>query len=563
MALIDEVRKALNGAENGSNTPDFVLAEFVLGCIATFDEAVKRRDHWYGEEREAAAAAVGTVHHSVPSPLPTEAEQVARFKGQAEAAADGWKSGVSLDGLASMMGMGGEAEDADEEPCTGAACEAEVGCGVCVEAMLVADCSSAKAVEVLVARNDREPQRESFSTPEDASKALALVEFACGPAAEKVPIMRAWLPYTGFVGMSGEKRLSTHEAMVAGRQAVLDEIKEKLGLAPCEECEGMGRIADEDECATRECAACEGLGWLLVRDEEGDEGEVDTAAVPLLAELRKEVDQFKEVLAPLTEALATVTAQRDAARASAQGEPELMVPRSAIIARMEALRQDEDRYHRSGDRDSALASRSSMIELEVMLGENLWAVRCDDGDEERPRELRQSTAPEPVRACDHSGDHEALMKLLHDIQVAGDLQEEPICWRTPFGFWTVSVFNEDDQKKLAALNVPIGHDSLFSPVGAAQLLLNALRLAQEREARSRPDAMTDDQKRAVLKAAVDAGEFGPGGGVTFDVRAVVVDLATGGVLTFVPEPEKGSALDQAVAWWRGRDAAQAQETDDA
>ncbi len=34
--------------ENGSHTPDFVLAEYLSGCLAAFDAAVGQRDAWYG-----------------------------------------------------------------------------------------------------------------------------------------------------------------------------------------------------------------------------------------------------------------------------------------------------------------------------------------------------------------------------------------------------------------------------------------------------------------------------------------------------------------------------------
>lgn len=36
--------------EMGSDTPDFVLAEFLVGCLRVFDAAVKCRDQWYGHE---------------------------------------------------------------------------------------------------------------------------------------------------------------------------------------------------------------------------------------------------------------------------------------------------------------------------------------------------------------------------------------------------------------------------------------------------------------------------------------------------------------------------------
>jgi hypothetical protein len=34
--------------ENGSNTPDYILAEYLMGCLESFDRAVAKRDQWYG-----------------------------------------------------------------------------------------------------------------------------------------------------------------------------------------------------------------------------------------------------------------------------------------------------------------------------------------------------------------------------------------------------------------------------------------------------------------------------------------------------------------------------------
>jgi len=33
--------------ENGSNTPDYILANYLLGCLKVFDQTVKDRDKWY------------------------------------------------------------------------------------------------------------------------------------------------------------------------------------------------------------------------------------------------------------------------------------------------------------------------------------------------------------------------------------------------------------------------------------------------------------------------------------------------------------------------------------
>lgn len=38
--------------ENGSNTPDFILADYLNACLESFDKATASRTHWYrtGEE---------------------------------------------------------------------------------------------------------------------------------------------------------------------------------------------------------------------------------------------------------------------------------------------------------------------------------------------------------------------------------------------------------------------------------------------------------------------------------------------------------------------------------
>ena len=34
--------------ENESNTPDFILADYLTGCLRAFDSAVRMRADWYG-----------------------------------------------------------------------------------------------------------------------------------------------------------------------------------------------------------------------------------------------------------------------------------------------------------------------------------------------------------------------------------------------------------------------------------------------------------------------------------------------------------------------------------
>ena len=36
--------------ENASNTPDFILARYLLGCLNTWNAAIHRRETWYGRD---------------------------------------------------------------------------------------------------------------------------------------------------------------------------------------------------------------------------------------------------------------------------------------------------------------------------------------------------------------------------------------------------------------------------------------------------------------------------------------------------------------------------------
>lgn len=48
--LRQEIEQAINrcNAESGSETPDWILAEYLMGCLEAFDKAVKARSNWYG-----------------------------------------------------------------------------------------------------------------------------------------------------------------------------------------------------------------------------------------------------------------------------------------------------------------------------------------------------------------------------------------------------------------------------------------------------------------------------------------------------------------------------------
>jgi hypothetical protein len=55
--LRKEIEGTLNkfSAENGSNTPDFILAQYLIDCLAAYDRAVMAREKWYGREPKPAS----------------------------------------------------------------------------------------------------------------------------------------------------------------------------------------------------------------------------------------------------------------------------------------------------------------------------------------------------------------------------------------------------------------------------------------------------------------------------------------------------------------------------
>ena len=50
--LVDALAEALNKhrAENASNTPDWILAQYLRGCLAAWNVGVQQRETWYGRD---------------------------------------------------------------------------------------------------------------------------------------------------------------------------------------------------------------------------------------------------------------------------------------------------------------------------------------------------------------------------------------------------------------------------------------------------------------------------------------------------------------------------------
>lgn len=50
--LTNRIAHAINceSRENGSNTPDFILASYLVQCLETYEAATNAREKWYGRE---------------------------------------------------------------------------------------------------------------------------------------------------------------------------------------------------------------------------------------------------------------------------------------------------------------------------------------------------------------------------------------------------------------------------------------------------------------------------------------------------------------------------------
>lgn len=38
-----------NSAENDSDTPDYILADYLIECLKTYNRTIKAREEWYGK----------------------------------------------------------------------------------------------------------------------------------------------------------------------------------------------------------------------------------------------------------------------------------------------------------------------------------------------------------------------------------------------------------------------------------------------------------------------------------------------------------------------------------
>ena len=75
-ARLDTFRTELAGLinrhsrENHSNTPDFILAQYLVGCLAVFDNAISSREDWYGRRPQGVLVNPEPRHEAAPGPAP-------------------------------------------------------------------------------------------------------------------------------------------------------------------------------------------------------------------------------------------------------------------------------------------------------------------------------------------------------------------------------------------------------------------------------------------------------------------------------------------------------------
>lgn len=67
MTFEKELQTLINrySQENGSNTPDFILAEYLSLCLKVFNETTNKREKWYGRSEHPVFATCGAISGSL------------------------------------------------------------------------------------------------------------------------------------------------------------------------------------------------------------------------------------------------------------------------------------------------------------------------------------------------------------------------------------------------------------------------------------------------------------------------------------------------------------------
>ena len=69
--FIGELTALINqhSMENASNTPDWVLAQYLCGCLDTWNRSTQQRENWYGRDPRPAGE---EVIPSITGPAPAQ-----------------------------------------------------------------------------------------------------------------------------------------------------------------------------------------------------------------------------------------------------------------------------------------------------------------------------------------------------------------------------------------------------------------------------------------------------------------------------------------------------------
>lgn len=86
MTFEKELRNLINrySQENGSDTPDFILAEYLNNCLKIFNDTLTKREKWYGRTSNGITivSVSGSLTSSIPVPPSTQMVMDPEFKTQ-------------------------------------------------------------------------------------------------------------------------------------------------------------------------------------------------------------------------------------------------------------------------------------------------------------------------------------------------------------------------------------------------------------------------------------------------------------------------------------------------
>src|SRR6185369_10230328 len=81
-------RHAINchSAENASNTPDFILSQYLCSCLDAFNTATQQRENWYGRDPRPSFISPRQLVDKSPNPQGSPVDKMANLQGDARPA---------------------------------------------------------------------------------------------------------------------------------------------------------------------------------------------------------------------------------------------------------------------------------------------------------------------------------------------------------------------------------------------------------------------------------------------------------------------------------------------